>query len=130
MRLAWLVAFVATVTINWLSGSVASAGAGTLDPAALRHEIKLTYCVEQRSKRFYRTENLEDLCTLKVAFFDDLVSIMNKVIIDFLKVQLFAVLNWWLSTSSLSASLSLVWRKETPRIAQNVSKIEKLEMSC
>ena len=83
-------AFVTTVTINWLSGSVASAGAGTLDPAALRHEIKLTYCVEQRSKRFYRTENLEDLCTLKVAFFDDLVSIMNKVIIDFLKVQLVA----------------------------------------
>ena len=73
MRLGWLVPFAA-ITIWWLSDPVASAGAKALDPSTLRHEMKLTFCTEQRGKRFYRTENLEDLCTLKVDFFDDLVS--------------------------------------------------------
>ena len=72
MRLVFPLALVA-VAIGLLANQVA--GAGTLlDPANLRHEMKLSYCLEQRGKRFYRTENLEDLCTLKVAFFDDLVS--------------------------------------------------------
>lgn len=49
-------------------------GARTWDEADLRHEMKKSYCLEQRGKRFYRTENLDDLCVLKVAFFDELVS--------------------------------------------------------
>ena len=72
MRSALSVAFV-VVALGWLSEPVA--GAGTLlDPADLRHEMKLSYCLEQRGKRFYRTYNLDDLCTLQVEFFDDLVS--------------------------------------------------------
>ena len=62
------------ITLGVLSTPAAAAGAGVLDEVALRHEIKVTYCLEQRGKRFYRTENLDDLCSLKVAFFDDLVS--------------------------------------------------------
>ena len=71
MRLVLPLALVAAA-IGLMTNQVA--GSGTLDPADLRHEMKLSYCLEQRGKRFYRTENLEDLCTLKVAFFDDLVS--------------------------------------------------------
>ena len=76
MRLAWLVAVFA-VAFCLLSDPVAKAGTvGTdpFDPVAVRHEMKVTYCLEQRNKRFYRTENLEDLCVLKVAFFDEQVS--------------------------------------------------------
>ena len=58
------------LTLCWLSNPVA----GALDPKALSHELKITYCQEQRGKRFYLTERLDDLCTLKVAFFDEYVS--------------------------------------------------------
>ena len=72
MWLGWFLACF-SLAIPWLSKPVA--GAGTLlDPAALRHQMKLTYCLEQRRKRFYKTENLEDLCVLKVGFFDEYVS--------------------------------------------------------
>ena len=79
MRLAWFVAFIA---ISLLSNPAVRAGAGTLDPANLRHEMKVTYCLEQRSKRIYRTENLEDTCTLKVAFFSEHVSKKNVASIE------------------------------------------------
>ena len=69
--MTWLMAF-ANLAIGLLANPVAEAG--DLGPAALGYEMKLTYCLEQRSKRFYRTENLEDLCVLKVAFFDEYVS--------------------------------------------------------
>ena len=72
MRLVLTLALVAAA-IGAMTNLVA--GAETLDPVNLRHEMKLSYCIEQRGKRFYRTENLEDLCTLKVSFFEDLVSI-------------------------------------------------------
>ena len=72
MRLVLPLALVAAA-IGAMTNLVA--GAGTLDLVNLRHEMKLSYCIEQRGKRFYRTENLEDLCTLKVSFFEDLVSI-------------------------------------------------------
>ena len=78
MKLVFLLALVA-VAIGFLPNLVA--GAGTLDQVDLRHQMKVSFCLEQRGKRFYRTENLEDLCTLKVAFFDDLVSINNKLIV-------------------------------------------------
>ena len=84
----WCLALFA-LAINSMSGPVASAGAGTLlDPAALRHQIKLTYCMEQRSKRIYKSENLQDLCTLKVDVFEDLVSMINNGIICFQKLCL------------------------------------------
>ena len=72
MRLVLPLALVAAA-IGLMTNQVA--GSGTLDPADLRHEMKLSYCLQQKGKRFYRTENLEDLCTLKVSFFEDLVSI-------------------------------------------------------
>ena len=78
MRLALSAAFV-LAAFGWLAQQVAGVGL-PLDPGALRHELKLTYCQEQRGKRFYRTERLEDLCTLKVAFFSEYVSkTMNKL---------------------------------------------------
>ena len=66
---------LAVMVLGVLSTPAAAAGAGVLDEVSLRHEMKVTYCLEQRGKRFHRTENLDDLCTLKVAFFDDLVSL-------------------------------------------------------
>ena len=77
MTLAWFVA-LASIAVYGLLAAPAD-GAGTLDEVALRHEMKLTFCLEQRGKRFYRTENLDDLCTLKVAFFEDRVS--GKIIL-------------------------------------------------
>ena len=75
------------VTLGVLSTpATAAGGAGGLDEVALRHEMKVTYCLEQRGKRFHRTENLDDLCTLKVAFFDDLVSFKSLCAVVLLSV--------------------------------------------
>ena len=71
----WLAAlFVASFAIAIGSWSEPVAGAGELDPADLRHQLRVTFCLEQRKKRFYQTENLEDMCALKVAFFSEYVS--------------------------------------------------------
>ena len=75
MRSALSVAFAVIVLSVLSTPATAAGGAGVLDEVALQHEMKVTYCLEQRGKRFHRTENLDDLCTLKVAFFDDLVSL-------------------------------------------------------
>ena len=76
MRLAYSLALV-FVAISLM----AHAAARALDPVASRHDMKLTYCQEQRSKRVFRTENLEDLCTLKVAFFDDQVHLRKRFLV-------------------------------------------------
>ena len=78
MRAAWFVVSV-LLAVGFLAKP--TAGAGSLDEAALRHEWKMTYCREQRGKRFYKSENLEDLCVLKVAVFEDLVSGLNYCLV-------------------------------------------------
>ena len=77
MRSALFVAF-ASIVLGLLSER--ANGAKPLDEAALRYEMKKSYCLEQRGKRFYKTENLDDLCALKVGVFDEQVScsILNE----------------------------------------------------
>ena len=71
MRLAFAAATFVALALSWLLQPGARAEALDLDVS--RHEMKMTYCIEQKNKRFYRTEKLDDLCVLKVAFFDDQV---------------------------------------------------------